>query len=82
MPGGVFLLQPDTVTPVSPASPLNAVLGPGSASICAVGSAPYLANQTPVAASSGNVANAVATATLPAVAGKTNFLSGFEITNG
>jgi hypothetical protein len=33
-----------------------------------------------VAAASGNVANAVATATLPAVAGKTNYLSGFEVT--
>jgi hypothetical protein len=34
---------------------------------------------TQVAASSGNVAAAVATATLPAVAGKTNYLSGFDV---
>jgi hypothetical protein len=33
-----------------------------------------------ILASSGNVANAVATATLAAAAGKTNYLSGFEIT--
>lgn len=30
-------------------------------------------------ASSGNVANAAAVATLPVVAGKTNFLTGFEV---
>lgn len=35
-----------------------------------------------VSASSGNVAAAVATATLPAVAGRINFLMGFEITGG
>lgn len=38
------------------------------------------ATQTDVAASSGNVANAVATATLAGVAGKTTYLSGFTIT--
>lgn len=37
---------------------------------------------TNVAASSGNVANATATATLPAVAGKTNYVTGFSITGG
>lgn len=36
-------------------------------------------NVTPVNAPSGNVANAVAAAALPAVAGKTNYLNGFEI---
>lgn len=35
-----------------------------------------------VAASSGNVANAAATATLPAVVGKTNYVTGFSITGG
>lgn len=35
---------------------------------------------TQVVATSGNVAAATATATLPAVAGKTNYISGFEIT--
>jgi len=35
---------------------------------------------TAVGATSGNVANASAAATLPAVSGKTNFLTGFEIT--
>jgi hypothetical protein len=34
----------------------------------------------PVTATSGNVANAVATATIPAVAGKTAYISGFTIT--
>lgn len=35
---------------------------------------------TNVGASSGNVANAVATAAMPAVAGKTNYVTGFSIT--
>lgn len=35
---------------------------------------------TPVTAGSGKVANAVATATIPAVAGKTAYISGFTIT--
>jgi hypothetical protein len=35
---------------------------------------------TQVTGSSGNVANATATASLPAVAGKTNFLTGFQCT--
>lgn len=43
---------------------------------------PYPAAATPVAASSGPVANAAATATLPAVAARTNFLSGFTVTPG
>lgn len=38
------------------------------------------AGGTAVAASSGDKANAVATATLPAVAGKTNYITGAEIT--
>lgn len=37
---------------------------------------------TPVQVSSGNVAAATATAALPAVAAKTNFLSGFQINAG
>lgn len=35
---------------------------------------------TPVAAASGNVANAAAAATLPAVALKTNYITGFTLT--
>jgi hypothetical protein len=35
---------------------------------------------TPVNASSGNVANAVAAASLPASVGKTNFLTGVDVT--
>lgn len=45
-----------------------------------LGTLPYGATQ--VSASSGNVANAAAVATLPAVVGKTNYVSGFEITGG
>lgn len=37
------------------------------------------ADATPVTAHSGNVANAVATATIPAIAGKTAYISGFTI---
>lgn len=37
---------------------------------------------TRVVASSGNVANATATATLPAVSGKTNYVTGFSISAG
>lgn len=37
---------------------------------------------TPVTAASGNVANALATATIPAVVGKTAFISGFDIDGG
>lgn len=37
---------------------------------------------TPVTATSGNVAAAVATATIPAVAGKTAYISGFDINGG
>jgi len=35
---------------------------------------------TPLAASSGNVANATATATLPAAANQVTYISGFEVT--
>lgn len=38
--------------------------------------------RTPIAASSGNVAAATAAATLPGVAGKTTFISGFQMTAG
>lgn len=40
------------------------------------------ANASPVSASSGSVANAIATATLAAAAGKTNYLKGFVVTGG
>lgn len=38
------------------------------------------ADATPLVVGSGNVANAVAAASLPAVAGETNYITGFEIT--
>lgn len=42
----------------------------------------YPAGATPVHADSGNGAAAAIAATLPAVAGKTNYLTGFEVTGG
>lgn len=39
----------------------------------------YPPNSTPVIARSGNVAAAAANSTLPAVVGKTNYLSGFQV---
>lgn len=54
-----------------------------AAYVALAGSVPTIpAAATSVAASSGNVANATATASLPAVAGKTNYVTGFEITAG
>lgn len=44
------------------------------------GTTGYPSGATPVTASSGNVAAATATATLPAAAGKTTYLTGFEFT--
>lgn len=56
-------------------------LGPTNAgNIGNVGMIPYNTGQTFVSGTSGNVANAVATATCPAVAAKTNFLTSFDIT--
>lgn len=42
----------------------------------------YPVGATPITASSGNVANATATATLTAAAGVTTYISGFQITGG
>lgn len=62
----------------------GAVYGGASASSAQIGEIGigYTAAMTPVQKSSGNVANAIATATLAAVAGKTNYCTGFEITAG
>ena len=48
------------------------------AQISAPGAAGYPSGATPLHVASGNVANAVATATFTAVAGKTNYVTGFE----
>jgi hypothetical protein len=45
-----------------------------------VASLPYPTGATPITADSGNVANATATATLAAVAGKTTYITGFQVT--
>lgn len=58
-------------------------MGDGSfARVVAMGGNGLPSGATAVNAASGNVANAVATATLAAVAGKTNYVTGFEITAG
>lgn len=55
---------------------------PNSAGELPVTNNPYPNAATAVSASSGNVANASAVATLPAVVGKTNYLTGLQITAG
>lgn len=45
----------------------------------AAGAAGYPAGATPLVASSGVVANATATATLPAAVGKTTYISGIQV---
>lgn len=62
------------LTSVSATTPLPVTSAPGASNI------PL--NATSVAASSGNVANASAAATIAAVALKTNYLTGFQITAG
>lgn len=42
----------------------------------------YPAGATPVNVTSGNIAATIIAATMPAVAGKTNYITGFEITSG
>lgn len=49
--------------------------------LCVGGIAPYPESATPVAASSGNMPNAVAVATLPAAANKLTYISGFQCTS-
>ena len=46
------------------------------------GAAAYPTGATPISAASGNVANASAVATLAAVAGKTTYITAFQITGG
>lgn len=58
----------------------NAIGVPANPMVVAFGGA--ATGGASVAASSGNVAAAVATATLAAAAGKTTYISGFEITGG
>lgn len=52
----------------------------GAAHVLTQGTPAYPLGATPITGSSGNVANAVATATLAAVAGKTTYITGFEVT--
>lgn len=52
----------------------------GGGTAAAAGAAGYPAGATPVHAFSGIVANATASAAIPAVAGKTSYLTGLEVT--
>ncbi len=55
---------------------------PVVASGAGAGAAGYPAGATPLQASSGTTANAVASATLPAAAGKTTYITGVQLTGG
>lgn len=50
--------------------------------IGASSASPYPAGATPVTGTSGNVANASAVASLPAVTGRTNYLTGVDFSPG
>ena len=56
------------------------VINPPTRPVPVSSGVPLAVGTTQVSASSGNVANATATAALPAVAGKTNYLTGFQCT--
>lgn len=55
---------------------------PNSSGETPVANNPYPNAATPVTGASGNVANASAVAALPAVASKTNYISGLQLTAG
>lgn len=65
----------------TPAADGNALWAPASGIGGAQSVVAVPAEATQLNASSGNVANASAVATLAAAAGKTNFITGFEITS-
>lgn len=69
MPGPVFIQDPTTLTAMAMDANGNA------------NNAPYPKNATPITAASGNVAAGSAVATLAAVAGKTTYITGFQITS-
>lgn len=74
----VLVFAADTfgnTTTVSAVSPLPTIAGAG-----AVGAAGYVNGATPITASSGNVANAPAVATLAGAAAKTTYINGFQCT--
>lgn len=73
MPGTADITVRDTVT-----GQQTLVNGTGGA--LAITNTPYPAGATPVSGASGNVAAAAATATLAAAAGKTTYITGFEVT--
>lgn len=52
----------------------------GTLDVSIVSAAPYSYGATPITASSGIVAASSSTQTLPGVAGKTTYMTGFEIT--
>lgn len=78
------LVSADGVTPLTDANNnLKVAIQAGSSTIGNVNvvTQPYSSGITPVTAASGNVAAAAATATIAAVAARTNYLTGFEITS-
>jgi len=62
------------------ANPNVQVINPPTRPVPVTNAGALAAGTTQVSASSGNVANAAAVASLPAVAGKTNYLTGFQCT--
>lgn len=85
----VNYLNPDNVnqTPVSAANPLPVTSSAGGAAVSTSNPMPVASNALPVGAtalaiSSGNVANAIASATLAAAASKTTYIKGLTITPG
>lgn len=52
----------------------------GAAHVLTQGSPAYPSGAIPITSSSGNLANAIATATLVSAVGKTTYITGFEVT--
>ena len=69
MSGWIIVLGQDGINPASASNPLPMIL-PGGAG----------GPGTPITASSGNEANTIAVATLAGAAGKTTYITGFQIT--
>jgi hypothetical protein len=69
-----------TVTAYARPQPANGVVN-GTGGVMVTPASDYPLNAIPVSASSGNQANANAVATLPGVAGKTTWITGFEMTS-
>lgn len=89
--GTALLASPSRGAPPSTLSGSAALCDPWSPQNCSkpnstgelpVTSSEFPTGSTVVNVSSGNVANASAVASMPAVAGKTNYMTGFQLTAG